>query len=53
MIAYFTKTPKQCFLTILDTVVSTNFADGQRVDVADKRAARAYCKANGIKPWNF
>lgn len=29
------------------------YINAPRVPVADKKAARAYCKANGIKPWNF
>lgn len=51
-IAYITQTRKVCFLTVLPDARAPRW-DGQRVDVGNKREARAYCAANGILPWNF
>lgn len=51
MVAYITQTRKVCFLTIQNSPMDR--LNAYRVDVTNKAAARAYCKANGIKPWNF
>lgn len=51
MYADFTKSRTVCFISVYADHSARHLAI--RINVADKRAARAYCKANGIKPWNF
>jgi hypothetical protein len=54
MIAYFFKTRTGCQLVICERPCNgAEFQAGQRVAVANKKAAKAYCKANGITPHNF
>lgn len=50
MVAYFTATRLRAFLTIK---TAPGGAVVREVPMAGKREARAYCKANGLTPWNF
>lgn len=54
MIAYFEKTKTGNKLAICAKLCNgLEYQQARRVDVADKHAAKAYCKANNLKPWNF
>lgn len=54
MIAYLHKTSTGYKLTIVARPCNgEEYQNGERVFVANKRAARAVCKARNIKPYNF
>jgi hypothetical protein len=58
MIAYLTKTRHAHYwvyeLRICERPCSGyEYTTAPRIQVKGKREANAYCKANGIKPWNF
>ena len=58
MIAYFEKTRRAHYSTfaLVICVAPCNgfeYVSAPRIEVASKAAARVYCKANDIKPWNF
>lgn len=54
MIAYLTKTATGYALRICARPCNgPEFANAPTVSVAGKRDARAYCKANGVTPYNF
>ena len=58
MIAYFYKNHKRNGGGFVLAICARpcngqEFQDAERVLVADKRAARALCKARGVLPYNF
>lgn len=54
-IAYFERTADKVFRIAICAAPCNGEAywTAPRIQVAGKAEARAYCKANGIKPWNF
>lgn len=54
MVAYLERATRGFNLVVLPRPCNgAEYLSAERRPFADKRAARAYCKANNIKPWNF
>lgn len=54
-IAYFERTACKSFRIAIcaGPCNGADYSNAPRIQVGSKSEARAYCKANGIKPWNF
>lgn len=54
MFAYLTKTKTGYILRLLDAPANgPAFQNAKTVEVENKKAARAYCKAHNVTPHNF
>lgn len=54
MVAYLNKTPEGLVLTICAKPCNgAEFNAAEKIEVMDKREARAVCKGIGAKPYNF